>query len=413
MWHIFGDTDDITFGSNEWQKNLEWPKKALLPRAQEVQKLDPPETHKLLPPQRIAPLRRTPSPTSSVPIPREIEGRLKKLIDSMKPSFFPQGGDLSLRMTILSWTDQKDPLMLLRGAEGTLLSGTGFSTIVAAGKQYQSFPDMRLPYSEKDRLVWWLLLVPGFDMTSFQMTLEVLWFPHVYATRDVIAYIRENIKDPKFLDQCRFFELFSPGTSERKIGDFLIEEYAGSIVISLGSDGVFFSLGWSTQSHPHAISLMKEGDSYLLRWGIDIPVIAGEILTLSKKHISKHTLKFTFDTFYRDKNSIGVVAGYTLTDREMLAENGVLTFVLEEDTHARAIVGHIFIDSRGFVHAQEMMFVHKEVLKWIRYTYEQTILANPRIERSELVHTLRRELTKYCYLLTGRTPVVMPIIIER
>ena len=43
--------------------------------------------------------------------------------------------------------------MLLRGSEGTLLFGTGFSTIVAAGKQYQSFPDMRLPYSEKDRLV--------------------------------------------------------------------------------------------------------------------------------------------------------------------------------------------------------------------------------------------------------------------
>lgn len=77
----------------------------------------------------------------------------------------------------------------------------------------------------------------------------------------------------------------------------------------------------------------------------------------------KHTLKFTFDTFYIDKNSVGVEAGYTLKDREVLAENGVLTFVLEEDAHARAIVGHIFIDSRGFVHAQEMMLVHKEVLK--------------------------------------------------
>ena len=84
-------------------------------------------------------------------------------------------------------------------------------------------------------------MVPGFDITSFQTTLEVLGFPHVYATRDVIAYIRENIKDLKFLDQCRFFELFSPGTSERKIGDFLIEEYEGGIMISLGSDAVFFS----------------------------------------------------------------------------------------------------------------------------------------------------------------------------
>ncbi len=96
-----------------------------------------------------------------------------------------------------------------------------------------------------------------------------------------------------------------------------------------------------------------------------------------------------------------------------MAENGVLTFVVEEDMQARAIVGHIFIDSRGFVHSHEMMSVHKEILKGIRHTYEQSILANPRIERGELVQIFRREITKYCYLLTGRTPVVMPIIIER
>ena len=59
------------------------------------------------------------------------------------------------------------------------------------------------------------------------------------------------------------------------------------------------------------------------------------------------------------------------------------------------------------------MSVHKEVLKGIRHTYEQAILANPRIERGELVQTIRREITKYCYLITGRTPLVMPVIIER
>lgn len=94
------------------------------------------------------------------------------------------------------------------------------------------------------------------------------------------------------------------------------------------------------------------------------------------------------------------MAGYALKDREELAENGVLTFVLEEDSHARAIVGHIFIDSRGFVHAYEMMNVHKQILKGIRHIYEDAIMNNPRIERGELVQNLRRELTKYCYLIT-------------
>lgn len=91
----------------------------------------------------------------------------------------------------------------------------------------------------------------------------------------------------------------------------------------------------------------------------------------------------------------------------------MLTFTLEEDKRLRTIVGHIFIDSRGFVHAHEMMSVHKEILKGIRSTYEKCILENPKIERAVLVQSLRREITKYCYLLTKRTPVVLPILIER
>ncbi len=92
-------------------------------------------------------------------------------------------------------------------------------------------------------------------------------------------------------------------------------------------------------------------------------------------------MKFTFDTFYIDGLSIGVVAGYALGDREQLAENGVLIFTLEEDSRARTIAGHIFIDSRGFVHAYEMMFIHKEILKGIRSTYEKILVENPKIER--------------------------------
>ena len=96
-------------------------------------------------------------------------------------------------------------------------------------------------------------------------------------------------------------------------------------------------------------------------------------------------MKFTFDTFFVDGLSIGVVAGYALGDRDQLAESGVVIFTLEEDTRARTIAGHIFIDSRGFVHAYEMMYIHKEILKGIRQTYEKLIIENPKIERGELV----------------------------
>ena len=59
------------------------------------------------------------------------------------------------------------------------------------------------------------------------------------------------------------------------------------------------------------------------------------------------------------------------------------------------------------------MRVHKELIKSIRMTYEKSVLENSRIERSELVQILRREITKHAFLLTGRTPMVMPVVLEQ
>ena len=141
------------------------------------------------------------------------------------------------------------------------------------------------------------------------------------------------------------------------------------------------------------------------------PVQTGEILILNDTTLKKHPLKFSFDTFYFDGQSVGVVAGYTLADRLALSEAGVLIFTLQEDTRARTISGHIFIDSRGFVHSHETMRIHKEILKAIRINYENIVADQPTIDRGELAQSLKKEIAKYCFVLTGRAPMVMPIII--
>jgi hypothetical protein len=44
-------------------------------------------------------------------------------------------------------------------------------------------------------------------------------------------------------------------------------------------------------------------------WNIaDTTFESGDILLLKSNSVTKHTLKFTFDTFYVDAGSIGVVA---------------------------------------------------------------------------------------------------------
>ncbi len=78
---------------------------------------------------------------------------------------------------------------------------------------------MRLIFSEKERLSAWVLTDESIQVELFEYILPTLDFPAIYATRDIIAKFRNNIKNPAFLEKCRFFELFTPGVGSRRIGD--------------------------------------------------------------------------------------------------------------------------------------------------------------------------------------------------
>lgn len=420
MAQIFGDTtDDITFGNSSSSRTKSAPptEKPMTPTHHSIEsKSSNPRSRTVSQSfdQRSAKVR-----TLSMPEPTTLSSSLATLIDSMKPSYLPNFSDGVIRMVALSESTHSDPFLLVRSDDVTLIIGTGFGTIENSGKSYVTFPDLRLVSSEKDRLAGWILTQEGFDTTLFATILEYFGFPFVYGTRDVIAYIRNNIKDASFLEKCRFFEILSPGMSERKIAHFTLLPTSQGIIIQSNGKTLLDTLHttWDTlvksSSHTGVLSFSRTEGGYIFS-DQKTPYLQGDIIDiLSSTKTGKQALRFTFDTFYIDAQSIWLVAGYSLKDRTELASNGVLTFVVEEDVRSRAIVGHIFIDSRGFVHSYEMMNIHKEVLKAIRHIYESTIVANPRIERGDLVQTLRRELTKYCYLLTGRTPVVMPVIIER
>lgn len=424
MAQIFGDTtDDITFGSAPSQgKVFSGIEKNKTPRSFSGSKGSAtPSTKINVPPRAVAFEPRNlgkPRPHTT-PEPTSLATSLSSLIESMKPSYLPNFSDWSIRVVALSESTHPDPLILTRSDDITLIFGTGFGSVENAGKRYVTFPDLRLIASEKDRLAGWILTKEGFDISLFQTILEFLNFPFVYATRDVIAYIRNNIKDSAFLEKCRFFEILSPGMSERKIAHFVLIPTNQGIILQSHNKSFLDMLHHTWESlirwwSPTGILTLSKNESGYSFSDQKDSYVEGDIIDIiSPTKTGKQTLRFTFDTFYIDAQSVGILAGYTLKDRIELSQNGVLNFVLEEDIRNRAIVGHIFIDSRWFVHSYEMMTVHKEILKAIRHIYETTIIANPRIERWDLVQTLRRELTKYCYLLTGRTPVVMPVIIER
>lgn len=419
MWDIFHPTETISFGFPP-------PSASRLSSPSSTKRISPvaqafPRGRSLIEKNHHSQEHIHPAPHGSRPetrISETIPNALSELIASMKPTFLPPVSSEATRCIILSEGGNPDPMLLIKTWDTSLLVGIGIDFLEMSGTRYTTFPDMRLIHSEKERLGWWILREVPRDWNIFSLILQDLGFPPVYTSRSIITTIRNSMNNDSILSQCRFFEIFSESIEERKIrsvtlspwenNSFVFHTHSGKLIDALA---IHWDQIWA---HTTWVTLFERDGTFLVwQWGKeDVRIASGEILLLSQRQYERHAFKFTLDTFYIDEKSIGVVAWYTLKDRKELAQNGFLTFVLEEDHARRAILGHIYIDSRWFVHAYEMIRVHKEIIQWIRRIYEQVILENPRIERPDLVAIFRKEVVKLCFLITWRTPVIMPIIQE-
>jgi hypothetical protein len=163
---------------------------------------------------------------------------------------------------------------------------------------------MRLISSEKSKIQAWILPEDEVNEDIFQAVLPLLDFPPLCASRVTIAKFRENIKDEAFLSRCRFFELFPSGQESRRLGDFECTKADESFSLRFRETTISFA-----QKSSIPFTLFRKNEHYTLATETIIP---GEIITLKGKSLIKNPLKFTFDTFYLDAGSVGLVAGYTL-----------------------------------------------------------------------------------------------------
>ena len=264
MDHIFGDSDDIDFGltpSSDRSPSRTPASQGTLAQPADRQMFAPrnqapriaPRTNTATSPSRaISPRTRSPIPTDPAII--DNTPPLSRLIAGMKSSFLPREEDMmTVRIIALSDHTSVDPLFMVRCDDTTILVGSGFGSINKAGREYLTFPDMRLIFSEKDHIRAWILTDASIDVTRFESILPTLGFPPIYATRDVIASFRKNIKNTEFLESCRFFELFADGTNSRRIGDIECIVADIDMTTSLG-----FKVAGSTFGLSH-ISLVSAG----------------------------------------------------------------------------------------------------------------------------------------------------------
>ena len=97
--------------------------------------------------------------------------------------------------------------------------------------------------------------------------------------------------------------------------------------------------------------------------------------------------------------------------REQMMNAGVIVVVFKADEKTKVLLGHLKLETRGFVHPDEVREVHKMVIKKARASYEDTMKDVPDIEEKDLIKIIRRDMEIFLVSKLERNPMIIPIII--
>lgn len=140
--------------------------------------------------------------------------------------------------------------------------------------------------------------------------------------------------------------------------------------------------------------VLKNGDSLNL---VDHVVTKGEF--------------YSGDDVYVDGNRIGEIGGAVLKDRQMMARDGILVVIINVDMKHHELLIKPNITTRGFILINE----NEELLKKIEEKAEAILrkeLSDSHSTFASMKTNLTSELYSFISKLTGRNPIVLPIIID-
>jgi len=111
-----------------------------------------------------------------------------------------------------------------------------------------------------------------------------------------------------------------------------------------------------------------------------------------------------------DGLGVGDVGDVVLSDRQSLAEDGIVLPVIALDRETWDVVGGPEIYSRGFVYMSEAQDIIEDLKDEVLATYERLADEGP-VDPELLYEKLRSSVGKRIGVLTGRRPMVVPVII--
>lgn len=137
----------------------------------------------------------------------------------------------------------------------------------------------------------------------------------------------------------------------------------------------------------------------------------GDILSLKNHVITKSREKVSGEDVYVDGNRIGEIGSAVLRDRKIMANDGILVILANIDMKKRELLIKPNVTTRGFILVNE----NEELIKKIEDTSTTIIqneLKNTKDSSNEMKPKIISEIIPFIEKLTGRRPIILPIITE-
>lgn len=135
----------------------------------------------------------------------------------------------------------------------------------------------------------------------------------------------------------------------------------------------------------------------------------GDVLSMYKGQVKQAGTVQASD-IYVDGNRIGEVSNAVMKDRRIMANDGIVVVIINLDSNNNKLLGKPNITTRGFVLVNENI----ELLKELEEIAKKAIVSKigNHINYSEIKLEVINQLSSYILEITGRRPIVLPVIMD-
>ena len=137
----------------------------------------------------------------------------------------------------------------------------------------------------------------------------------------------------------------------------------------------------------------------------------GDALVLHDGEVYRSNTRVQTDAIYIDGNDISGLSNTVLKDRQILADNGMVAVVVCIDSRKNKILVKPGIVSRGFIYLKDNQAIIKEAENLVYDALKNTMKSKATF--GDLKNCVRNTLEPYLYEKTNRSPIVIPVILNK